>query len=382
MKQESLNILITRFPFESQLGGEEFHSLHLAQALTERGHNVKLLTSDPVLLELFKEHGLAAYKARIVRPPVTFWSLVLFTLLSPLYFLYLNWLVLGFWWAHRTQRNVVYMHSLPEKLLISPVAKLLGCQVVWVEHARIGNWLVKNPWVIIYRFWSMFSHIITPSQQTAEPIQWARRIHVIPHGVVFDKAIPLSDKAHKTHDKAKDVFKALCIARLSQDKGVDYLIQAVYKLISHDDKARLYIVGLGPEESHLRHLVKKLHLESHVEFLGKLSRNELRELFSQMDCLVLPSSEHDPFGLVIVEAMIMNTATICTSVCGASEFVEAGVESLVVPEKDEHALYQALKALSTNQQLCHKIADLGHKAAYTKFSHARMVDDYEQVFHT
>lgn len=383
--KKKLDILITRFPFQSQLGGEELHTLHLAQGLVERGHNVTLLTSDPVLCKLFRDNDLNVWKAGVVRPPVSLWTLIIFTLLSPLHFLYMNWYVLKFWrQSDRTRgKKVLYSLSFGEKLLMSPVAKLLGYNVVWVEHARIGGWLTKNPWVVIYWLWSSFSHVITPSKQTASPIKWARHLHVICHGVKFGGTKDGSSHKKKmgAHTRKKgEEFKVLCVARLSQDKGVDYAIKAVAKLISHDQKARLYIVGSGPLESDLKGLVKDLSIQKHVEFLGKMPHEELTKLYEKVDCLVLPSTQHDPFGLVVVEGMIMNLVTVCTTVCGVSEFVENGVESLVVPEKDEHALYQALNALLINQEFCQEIARLGHKAAQKKFFHERMVKNYEKVF--
>ena len=391
-----LHILITRFPFQSSLGGEELHTLHLAQALKDKGHEVTLFSSDPVLGELFEEHELPVWTATAIRPPVTLWTLIVFTLLSPLYFVYLNWFLVKFWLGHRKSGNklVLYSLSLPEKLLMSPVAKLLGFKVAWIEHARIGGWLTKNPWVIIYFFWSFLSEIITPSEQTAYPIRWAQNIRVIPHGVIFDKAPfevkKLGSHDDKSSDKAVDKpkktgpksenFKILCVARLSQDKGVDYLISALLKLTNHGVQATLKVVGSGPEEASLKKMVQELHLDRYIEFTGKVPHEELAEFFEESDTVVLPSTQHDPFGLVVIEAMIMKKPMILTSICGASEFLEDGVEALVVPAKDEHALYQALSALATNQDLRAEIAQKGHSAVSKKFSHDRMVRDYETLF--
>ena len=267
---QKLDILITRFPFESCLGGEELHTLHLAEALSKRGHNVTLLTSDTVLADLFKKQKLSVIRAGAVRPPVTLLTLLVFTILSPLYFLYLNRFLLKFHGAHKKDhpdtQPVIYSLSLPEKLLMSPVAKLLRLNIVWVEHARIGGWLTKNPWIVVYFLWAFFSQIIAPSKQTAYPIRWVKNLNVIPHGIKYDKPTFEVKSLIDQHDKATDKCDILCVARLSQDKGVDYLISAILKLINHGQKIGLRVVGTGPLESSFKKMAKELHLDRYIEF--------------------------------------------------------------------------------------------------------------------
>ena len=53
---------------------------------------------------------------------------------------------------------------------------------------------------------------------------------------------------------------------------------------------------------------------------------------------------------------------------------------MVVPEKDENALYQAIHALLTNQELRADISERGYETALKKFSHERMVGEYERIF--
>lgn len=378
---KNLNILITRFPFESQLGGEELHTLHLAEGLIGRGHSVSLLTSCPVLEKLFEEKlpDVNIKHIEACKPPVSAWSLISFTLFSPFCFLYLNFFLIKFWLKNRGQNNVLYSLSLNEKLLMSPVAALLGFNVVWVEHARIGNWLTQNPWIVFYWLWSRFTKVITPSAGTAAPIKWVKNLNVICHGVKLGDSKSLKKKSTTE-------FNILCIARLSADKGVDYLIKAFKKLIDHNPDVciSLSIAGNGPEEANLKALTNQLlpdnQSTNQVQFLGKIPHAEVIKEYEKANVLVLPSTEHDPFGLTIVEGMIMGCAVVCTSVCGASEFLESGVEAIVTPEKDENALYSALNALLTNQAFLTEIAGNGHECATKKFSHERMVEDYERVF--
>ncbi len=438
-------ILITRFPFESQLGGEELHTMHLAEELVRRGHEVTVCTSDSVLFGLITNghsklknitpsqdgkrtqkrtesvpvQTLQTWKTGKVTPPVTIPSLILFTLLSPLHFLYLGYYLYKF---HRQvakinrdesvnlTQKVLYCLSLPDKLLMSPIAKLLGFQVVWIEHARIGRSLTLNPWLVFYKLWARFAHIIAPSKQTAAPIKWAPHLHIIPHGTAKQSGAvcPSSAQAVMTTKipseaidlkSRKNNFEVLCVARLSQDKGVDYLIFALQKLINQHHglapaKARnehsmtsttasnihLSIVGEGREKAKLKGLINQNFLDKNVTFVDKVPHEELLKLYEKADVVVLPSSEHDPFGLTVLEAMNMNKPVVLTDVCGISEYLENGVDAIVVPPKDKNALYQAMNALLINQEFRAEIARNGHETVLKKFSFEKMVDEYERIF--
>ena len=137
---------------------------------------------------------------------------------------------------------------------------------------------------------------------------------------------------------------------------------------------------MGPLRANLEALITQLSIENLVTFHGKIPHAEVEKLYRETDVVVLPSTEHDPFGLVIVEAMIMGKPVVATQVCGATEFLDNGEEILTTPKKDENALFQAINTLLTNHDFRQKIAQNGHKAALTKFNHDRMVEDYINLF--
>lgn len=126
----------------------------------------------------------------------------------------------------------------------------------------------------------------------------------------------------KTLD-AEEYFTFINVCFLEKKKRVDLLISSFAKAFKDNKKVRLKIGGDGILMSELKILAKELGVESQVIFLGKLSRQQVKEEMALSNAFVL-SSEYETFGVVLVEALALGKPVIATK-CG-------GPESIVTPE--------------------------------------------------
>lgn len=126
----------------------------------------------------------------------------------------------------------------------------------------------------------------------------------------------------KTLD-TEEYFTFITVCFLEKKKRVDLLISSFAKAFKDNKKVRLKIGGDGILMSELKILAKELGVESQVIFLGKLSRQQVKEEMALSNAFVL-SSEYETFGVVLVEALALGKPVIATK-CG-------GPESIVVPE--------------------------------------------------
>src|SRR5262245_9064303 len=132
--------------------------------------------------------------------------------------------------------------------------------------------------------------------------------------------------------------KLLYIGRLAKQKGIDYLIKAMPDVLEKFPKAILEIAGTGPEEGHLKKLVRDLGIDKSVQFLGwidgKMKDSVMRECYA----VVLPSiwPENDP--VIKYEAAFYGKAILASNVGGIAEFVKDGETGFLVPPKDSMAL--------------------------------------------
>ncbi len=339
-------ILVTRFPYESRFGGEEVHTLRLMEELDDRGHEAFFLGSCPVLLQEFKDRKFVTKWGWLGRPPVTKAWLILFTLLSPILFLKAG-VMLG-----RAKKkwgiDTVYMLSFGEKLLMTPWAHFFGMKVLWLEHARIGNWLKKNPWRHVYKRWSKWATVVVTSRAMVKFVTpFAKHLVAIPCAVMTDEARPLPKEIV---DFLKGGFAVGTVARLTADKGVDILVH----LVDTKPDVRLIIVGDGP----LRWLLERRAEGGQILIIPSLPRGQLTSLYKALDLFVLASTEFDPFGMVAAEAMSVGTPVLMTNKCGISEDLHNEREAMIVePRRSE--LDKALKKVLKHPALLRELGEHG-----------------------
>ncbi len=130
-----------------------------------------------------------------------------------------------------------------------------------------------------------------------------------------------------------------CVARLEEQKGHVYLLEAANLLRRQRAGIRLLLVGDGRLRSSIEHKAKELGLLDVVVFTG--TSNRVAELMSAMDVFVLPSL-WEGLGLVLGEAMASGVPVVSTEVGGTSEIVLDGETGLLIPPGDPEAIRKAV----------------------------------------
>jgi glycosyltransferase involved in cell wall biosynthesis len=266
--------------------------------------------------------------------------------------------------------DAVCMLSLTEKLLLTEELVARDVRVFWIEHDRVGRWLRQNPQ--LGRLQELSRRVMTVavselSRGLYRDLGWVpERTVAIPNGIDPNRfeIKPVAD--HQTNE-----LHVGCIARLSPEKGIDLLIDAVAPL-AH---VRLSIVGKGKDEAKLRHQIERLALGDRVQIKPPVS--DLGAFYQSLDVFVLPSRDNDPFGLVAAEAMMIGLPVIVTKQTGVASYLEHGVDALVVEPTslDISKAIDLLSVLHTRQQ----IAQNARTTALARFTVSRMVDDYEKL---
>lgn len=378
------NVLITRFPYEAVLSGEEWHTISLATALRAKGHNIYFLGSCPVLMREFAMRGFHTTAAWAGTLPVSFKALVGFFLLWPfmLYSLWSNFFRL----RKRHSMDVVYMLSFTEKVLLTPLCVLLRIKVIWVEHQRFGKWMYANPLRIPYVLFSYMVTVVGVSPFYEKSIRTigvaTKNIRTILNGV--DETL-FTQEGSVWNKSPVGTIRIACIARLSEDKGVDVLIQALAILCKEEPHLDLmcFIQGEGQKKDELEQEVEILNLRRHVKFLTPykdIPRSDIPAFYRSLDIFVLPSRHLDPFGLVVAEAMMCGVATVVTDVCGVATGLRHEEEAYIIPAGDVSSLKEALQRLAVDASLREHIAKKGREKALQAFTLERMTNEFEALF--
>jgi glycosyltransferase involved in cell wall biosynthesis len=141
-------------------------------------------------------------------------------------------------------------------------------------------------------------------------------------------------------------FKFLVVALLTSTKGIDVLIRAFAQAFRDDSNVCLEVGGDGPQRVELEAVARTLGVARQVQFLGLLSRDQVREAMWRANVFVLPSRK-ETFGVVSIEALATGLPVIATRSGGPEEIVRTEVGCLAEPD-DEGDLARCLREVYQN----------------------------------
>jgi glycosyltransferase involved in cell wall biosynthesis len=170
---------------------------------------------------------------------------------------------------------------------------------------------------------------------------------------------------------------AVSFARLSPEKDVANLLQAVALIAPSAPEFRLEIAGDGPCREELQTLAANLKLNERVRFLGEV--RDIAGLLGRASMFVLPS-QSEGISLTILEAMARGLPVLATRVGGNPEVVLNGASGLLVTPRDPAELAQGLVQLWCNADTAARMGLAGRRRVEALFDIRRMVADYEALY--
>ena len=152
-------------------------------------------------------------------------------------------------------------------------------------------------------------------------------------------------------------FTFLFVGRIVRDKGINELVGAFRRLSKRYPQARLVLVGnyeddLDPISQEARDIITS---NEQIEAVGPKYGDELLACYAAADCFVFPSYR-EGFPNTVLEAGAMGLPCIVTDINGSREIVMNGKNGMVIPPRDEDALYEAMWRMMTDDGLRQQMA--------------------------
>ena len=169
-------------------------------------------------------------------------------------------------------------------------------------------------------------------------------IRYIPNGV--DSAIFFPNRQFKGEKKTN---RLLFVGRLTEQKGLSYLLNALSVLSKKHPALLLRLVGEGELRPALEKQTSRLGLKKTVSFLGLLSRESVLSEYQKADIFVLPSLD-EGMSNSLLEAMACGLPVLTTDAGDNARLVVSGAQGLVVPSANEKALADGLQRLLKNTE--------------------------------
>ena len=371
-----MRILITTGIFPPDIGGPATYVPTIAKALTERGHQVTVLTtSEPENLQW--DDSIYPFSVFRVNRRQKIW-------LRSLKFV-AKVLRLGRM-ADVIYANGIYFETvIANKFLRKPlVMKIVGDEA-WERSVRKGwtkdnfegfqqrhqSWqaeLLKRlrSWVV-----RQADEVIVPSQYLANwVVKWGVPAEKV---TVIYNAVEIPDGVKPLPIPLRTPIKAITVGRLIPLKRVDKLLEALEKI----PELGLVVVGDGPERPRLERMAQDLGVSDRVYFSGQRSKRETIGLMAACDFFIL-NSTHEGLPHVVLEAMALGLPVVATAVGGTPEVVRDGETGILVPTVDG-GLAGVLKRVVNDYELRQSLSQTARHWVCQNLRVERMVKRTEMI---
>ena len=400
------------FDHTAKMGGGEISLFNLVTNLdAKRFEPVVVLASDGVLRERLSAVGIETHVLPLsgevtgVRKD----TLTAVHAVSPSQVLEIAryvWQLRGF--ARRRGVDILHTNSLKADVIGALAGRLAGLPVIWHVRDRIADDYLPPLATRAFRLLCRVlpDYIVVNSASTLQSLQLPaqRYARVIYNGIVHD-GLPLQelleddeqlptaqpDASHTapiaatSPESSRDPNAPVIglVGRISPWKGQDIFLRAAAQVKQHYPRAHFQIIGaplFGEEdyETEMRELCAHLDLDENVEWLG--FRSDVPELIERLTILAHASKTGEPFGQVVVEAMMAKRPLVATNGGGVPEIVLNEQTGLLVPMNDAPAMAQALLRLLDAPDWAAELGRAGHKRAVENFTIAHTVSKIHRLY--
>ncbi len=246
---------------------------------------------------------------------------------------------------YKAKPDIIIAHG-NRAINFSKLAKTPNTKLIGIAHNYSLNGLRKCDFVI-----ALTQHMkeFLLKNNFAKP-----QIFILPNMINITKKFILN-KAYK-----KPIVIGV-LARFVAKKGIDIFINAIKILQDKNYEIQAVIGGNGEEKDNLISLVNKLNLPNKISFTGWV--NDTDKFFEQIDIFCLPSL-HEPFGIILLEAMENSLPIVSTDTEGPNEILKHMQDGLICKAGSSEDLAAKIVYLIDNPQEAKEFA----QKAYIKLT--------------
>jgi glycosyltransferase involved in cell wall biosynthesis len=225
--------------------------------------------------------------------------------------------------------------------------------------------------------------IVATTRHTARV--FARENHVPEESIrIIPLALPDSSCTVPSEFPQEPNLRVLAVSRLTKSdsyKGIDTLIDAIFRVRSVGAEVALTIVGSGDDRDRLEKHAAALGLNGSVRFAGSVPDEELQQELVRSDVFALPSSG-EGFGIVYLEAMRHGRPCIAGNHGGAPELIENGADGFLVEHGDVNQLCCRLLALYRSPSLVAVMGSNARRKVESEYLFPRMRERWFSLLDT
>lgn len=291
----------------------------------------------------------------------------------------------------RGQFDVVHTHLLRADLYAGLAGKLAGHPAVVSTAYAIGEYrrdkkrLLDGMLDQLIRL--MPDHVLAVSKAVRDDCIRRLRcpkdsVSVIHTGIEPADYVPTEELRRQTRQQwglQPSTPLIVTVARLSYEKGISVLIEAMGRLVQRHPEVVAAVVGDGPLKAELSEQVRQAGLDGRVRLVG--FRSDIAAVLAGADIFCLPSYME---GLpnVLLEASSAGLPVVATHVGGVGEVIQDGQTGLLVPSKRPDLLAEGLDRLLSDRPMAQRLAQAGRRRIEQHFSAEVVARKYQGLYET
>jgi len=400
-----LKIGILSYRSHPYSGGQGIYIKHLSKALSDRGHQVSVLSGPPYpelhesvklikipSLGLFEtQNRMSLFSASLFFRPLDFYEW--FTVMTggfpePYTF---GKRVLKYLQQHKSDFEIILDNqSLSGSLLkiqeIIPLAVTIHHPITKdhkLEMHNASNWKEKLSSIRWHNFLPMqkrvapkLKKIICVSKPSKDDV--IEEFNVDPNKIeVILNGIDINTFTTSSFDKREE-YKIITTASADIPlKGLKYLIKSLPKILDSFPKTTLTVIGKSPNNSEVSKLIEDLNLSDVITFRSGISEKEIVDLYHSSELAVIPSL-YEGFGFGAGEAMACGVPLISTHSGGLKEVV--GDAAIKILPSSAGEIEKAVINLFNNPDEMKKLSIRGRQRMEEIFDWKIAASSYESSF--
>lgn len=216
------------------------------------------------------------------------------------------------------------------------------------------------------------------------------KISIIPPGTELSQFHPVGQsKARKKFNLPSQGKMLLCMGRISRSKGYHLALHVLHQLAATNQKnIFLVICGGSPQSTdqiekaylqELTHLTLTLGLEKKVIFHPAISHEEVNYMYQAADIVLLPS-EHEPFGLTVLEAMAAGTPVVAQNLGGPTQIIAHNQTGILVNFHAPQKTATEIANLINNPGLAQTLAQSAQSSVRREYSWQNKARKFYSVY--
>jgi glycosyltransferase involved in cell wall biosynthesis len=196
--------------------------------------------------------------------------------------------------------------------------------------------------------------VITPTQSVIEIIRnWGvtnKKIIAIPTGVEENQfSGPDRETIRKKYDIEDSKILLVLVSRLTAEKNVEFLMDALSEVLRKNNRAKFMICGDGDQKDRLAGIAAEKGMTGRIFFVGIVSDEIKKNYYAAGDIFVY-ASKSETQGMIITEAMYSGLPVVAVRATGVKDIVEDGKTGFLVSE-DKKEFQDAVKKLIDDENM-------------------------------